>query len=168
VLWLHAWNDAMPDNLRREARARGVAGERLVFAPAMSLPEHLARHRVADLFLDTLHFNAHTTASVALWAGLPVLTCPGETFISRIGASLLAAVGLPELIARSPADYEARAYHLATHRDELAAIARKLHEHRSTFPLFDTPRFTRHLEAAYAGMWQRQRQGLPPRDIRVG
>jgi predicted O-linked N-acetylglucosamine transferase (SPINDLY family) len=168
VLWLHASNAAVPGNLRREAEARGVAGDRLVFAPGMSLPEHLARHRAADLFLDTLHFNAHTTASVALWAGLPVLTCPGETFISRVGASLLHAVGLPELVAGSPAEYEARAWHLATHPDELAAIRHRLAAHRSTFPLFDTPRFARNLESAYERMWQRQRQGLPPQDIRVG
>jgi len=168
VLWLHGSNAAVPGNLRREAEARGVSADRLVFAPGMSLPEHLARHRAADLFLDTLHFNAHTTASVALWAGLPVLTCPGDTFISRIGASLLTAIGLPELIASSPAEYEALAVHLATHRDELAAIRDSLDAQRSTFPLFDTPRFARNLESAYVRMWQRHRQGIPPRDIRVG
>ena len=167
VLWLLAGNDAVPGNLRREAIARGVSGDRIVFAPRMPLPDHLARHRLADLFLDTFYFNAHTTASVALWAGLPVLTCKGTTFVSRIGASVLTAIGLPELVAKSRAEYETLAYDLATQPDKLDAIRRKLREHRLTYPLFDTPRFARNLENAYTQMWTRSREGLPPADIHV-
>ena len=113
VLWLLEGNRFAPANLRREAEARGVAAERLVFAPRMPLPEHLARHRVADLFLDTFPVNAHTTASDALWAGCPLLTLAGQTFVSRVAGSLLRAVGLPELITTSPEDYEAMALQLA-------------------------------------------------------
>ena len=167
VLWLLAGNDAVPGNLRREAIARGVPGDRIVFAPRMPLPDHLARHRVADLFVDTFHFNAHTTASVALWAGLPVLTCTGTTFVSRIGASVLTAIGLPELVAGSPAEYETLAFDLATQPDKLDAIRRKLREHRLTYPLFDTPRFARNLENAYTQMTKLARQGLAPEDIHV-
>ena len=167
VLWLYTDNAQVPGNLRREARARGVAGDRIVFAPRMSMPLHLARHRLADLFLDTFHFNAHTTASIALWAGLPVLTCPGESFISRIGASLATAIGLPELIAASPAEYEAIAYDLATHPDRLRAIRQKLAAHRMTHPLFDTPRFTAHLEDAYTRMWRRCQDGLPAEHLQI-
>jgi predicted O-linked N-acetylglucosamine transferase (SPINDLY family) len=167
VLWLLAGNDAVSGNVRREAIARGVSGDRIVFAPRMPLPDHLARHRVADLFVDTFYFNAHTTASVALWAGLPVLTCRGRTFVSRIGASVLTAIGLAELVAGSPAEYEALAFDLATQPDKLAAIRRKLREHRMTYPLFDTPRFARNLENAYTQMWTLARQGLAPEDIHV-
>ena len=167
VLWLLAGNDAVPGNLRREAIARGVSGDRIVFAPRMPLPDHLARHRVADLFVDTFHFNAHTTASVALWAGLPVLTCRGETFVSRIGASVLTAIGLPELVTGSIPEYETLAIELATRPDKLDAIRRKLGEHRLTYPLFDTPRFARNLENAYTQMWMRARDGLAPADILV-
>lgn len=167
VLWLLAGNDAVPGNLRREAVARGVSGDRIVFAPRMPLPDHLARHRVADLFVDTFHFNAHTTASAALWAGLPVLTCRGTTFASRIGASVLTAIGLPELVAGSHAEYETLAFDLATQPDKLDAITRKLREHRLTYPLFDTPRFARNLENAYTQMRTLARQGLAPEDIHV-
>jgi predicted O-linked N-acetylglucosamine transferase (SPINDLY family) len=167
VLWLLADNDAVPANLRREAVARGVSGDRIVFAPRLPLPDHLARHRVADLFVDTFHFNAHTTASAALWAGLPVLTCRGTTFASRIGASVLSAIGLPDLVAGSHAEYETLAVDLATQPDKLGAIRRKLRENRLTYPLFDTPRFARNLENAYTQMRKLARQGLAPEDIHV-
>ena len=124
VLWLLQDNAAAVDNLRRDAEARGVAADRLVFAPRLDLDAHLARHRLADLFLDTFPVNAHTTASDALWAGLPLVTLPGETFVSRVAASLLAAVGLPELITDSLADYEALALKLATTPALLAGCAR--------------------------------------------
>jgi predicted O-linked N-acetylglucosamine transferase (SPINDLY family) len=167
VLWLVEDNGAVPENLRREAIARGVSGDRIIFAPRIALPDHMARHRAADLFLDTFNFNAHTTASAALWAGLPVLTCRGKTFAGRIGASVLTAIGLPELIAGSHAEYEALAIELARQPDKLDAIQRKLREQRSTYPLFDTPRFARNLETAYARMLNRARRGLPPEDIDV-
>jgi predicted O-linked N-acetylglucosamine transferase (SPINDLY family) len=167
VLWLLGDSANVMSNLREEAAARGVTGERLVFASRMSLPEHLARHRLADLFLDTLPYNAHTTASDALWAGLPVLTCAGETFASRVAASLLCATGLPELITTTPEVYEQMAVELAVRPGHVADIKRKLSENRLSTPLFDTARFTRHIEAAYAAMHDRHQAGLAPDHINV-
>ena len=162
VLWLLEGNAAAAGNLRREAQRHGVAPERLAFAPKINLADHLARHRLADLFLDTLPCNAHTTASDALWAGLPVLTCLGGAFAGRVAGSLLHAVGLPELVARSADEYEALALEFATTPARLAAVRETLARHRDTFPLFDTDRFRGHIEAAYATMWERHRRGLPP------
>jgi len=154
-------------NLRQEAQRRGVAPDRLVFAPRMDLPEHLARHRQADLFLDTLPCNAHTTASDALWAGLPLLTCMGGTFAGRVSASLLHAAGLPELVTASRDAYEARARKLATAPGELADIRARLERNRFTCPLFDTERFRRHIESAYSTMWERWQRGEPPASFAV-
>ena len=165
VLWLLADNAETMVNLRREAEARGIAGDRLVFAGRVPLPEHLARHRLADLFLDTLPCNAHTTASDALWAGLPVLTCLGTTFAGRVAASLLTAIGLPELITSSLDAYETLAFQLATEPERLQAIRQKLLAQRDSAPLFDTPLFTAHLEKAYLQMVERHRQGLAPQDM---
>jgi len=165
VLWLLADNEDAVANLRREALARGIASSRLVFAPRAPLPEHLARHRLADLFLDTLPCNAHTTASDALWAGLPVLTCLGATFAGRVAASLLTAVGLPELVTPDLAAYEALALQLATDAGRLAMLRQKLQAQRDSAPLFDTPRFTAHLEKAYLQMVERYRQGLAPQAL---
>lgn len=168
VLWLFEGNATAAKNLRREAAARGVNAERLVFAKRLPLlSEHLARHKLADLFLDTLPYNAHTTASDALWAGLPVLTCVGETFAGRVAASLLKAIELPELVTTTPEAYEQMAVRLATYPEQLAAIKRKLSEKRLTAPLFDTELFTRHIETAYTAMYQRHRAGLPCDDIFV-
>jgi protein O-GlcNAc transferase len=167
VLWLLASNRTAAGRLLAEAGRRGIARERLVLATQMPLADHLARHRAADLFLDTFHYNAHTTASDALWAGLPVLTCLGGAFAGRVAASLLTAIGLPELITRSHDDYEALALDLATHPERLAAIRGKLALNRTTLPLFDTPRYARHLEQAYARMHERHRAGLPPDHIVV-
>lgn len=167
VLWLLEDNAAAADNLRREAAARGVSADRIVFAERMLLPEHLARHRCADLFLDTLPYNAHTTASDALWAGLPVLTCLGETFAGRVAASLLHTIGLPDLIASTLPDYERMAIELATNPARLAAVAKRLADNRMTMPLFDTKLFTRHIEAAYIAMAARHRAGQPPQPIVV-
>ncbi len=153
VLWLLSPSDLVAKNLRREASACGIDPARLIFAPRRSLGEHLARHRLADLFLDTLPYNAHTTASDALWAGLPVLTAIGETFAGRVAASLLTAIGLPELIAPSVADYEEMAFTLATDRARLAELRAKLGHNRLTTPLFDIAGYTRHIEAAYRRMW---------------
>jgi len=167
VLWLRYDNDEACANLRQEAEQRGVAGNRLVFARRLGLSEHLARHRHAGLFLDTYPYGAHTTASHALWAGLPVLTMRGETFVSRVGGSLLNAIGLPELIVESLADYEALALRLARDPDRLTALRQKLMHARTTAPLFDTDRYVRHIESAYATMVERQRRGQPPASFDV-
>jgi len=168
VLWLLRGNASVPRNLRREAMARGVAPERLVFADRVPLADHLARHRLADLFLDTLPYNAHTTASDALWAGLPVLTCLGTTFAGRVAASLNAAIGLSDLTTRTLRDYESLAFHLATDPVMLAETKQKLARHRESHPLFDTDRFRRHLEAAYIMMWKRYQRGEPPASFTTG
>ena len=168
VLWLSQADPMMLTNLRREAERCGVSAQRLIFAP--KLPEnadHLARQRLADLFLDTLPYNAHSTTSDALWAGLPVLTCLGETFAGRVAASLLKAVGLPELITTSLDGYEALALKLAQEPALLGSIKAKLARNRDSFPLFDTARFTRHIEAAYETMWQRYQRGEPPKGFAV-
>ena len=149
VLWLWNSNPRLPANLLREAEQRGVAGSRLIFAPTADHPDHLARLKLADLALDELPYNAHTTASDALWTGLPLLTCRGTAFPGRVAASLLTAIGLPELITENLSDFEARAIALAQNKDELAALRARLEENRATAPLFDTARYTRNIEAAY-------------------
>ncbi|HLY16362.1 MAG TPA: tetratricopeptide repeat protein [Bryobacteraceae bacterium] len=155
VLWLLASNDEMVRNLQREAQARLAGGaQRLVFAPSLPNPEHLARLRMADVFLDTLPYNAHTLASDALWAGCPAITCAGETFASRVAGSLLHAVGLPELVTHSLSDYATLAAQLAHEPARLAAIRERLQTNRLSAPLFDCRRCTRHLEAAFAQMWR--------------
>jgi predicted O-linked N-acetylglucosamine transferase (SPINDLY family) len=167
VLWLVQDDEEGRNNLRREAERRGVAGARLIFAPYMQLNEYLGRFRLADLFLDTSPYNAHTTASEALWMGLPLLTRIGDTFAGRVAASVLRAAGVPELITHTPEEYEALAVRLAREPALLSAIKRKIEDNRATCPLFDTPRFTRHLEAAYLGMWQRHLRGQPPESFSV-
>jgi len=167
VLWLLQDNPAAARNLKREAERRGVAADRLVFAPRDNLDRHLARQRLADLFLDTLPYGAHTTASDALWAGVPVLTCAGDTFAGRVAASLLHAAGLPEMITYTLDDYEELALKLVRDAGTLSAITRKLRDNRETSPLFDTVRITRHLEAAYTHMWERSQRGESPEHFAV-
>lgn len=167
VLWLLAWSNAVSANLREAAAAHGVNPERLIFASRLPLDEHLARHRAADLFLDTLPYNAHTTASDALWAGLPVLTRMGQTFASRVAASLLTAAGLPELITTSAEDYEQLALRLYRDRSMLAALRGRLAANRQSCALFDTERYTRDLETLYSKMVDRHERGLPPDDLFV-
>lgn len=167
VLWLLECNPWAKANLRREAKARGIDPNRLIFAPRTSQAEHLARHRCADLFLDTSPYNAHTSTSDALWAGLPVLTRIGDTFPARVAASLLQAVGLPELITHSSKEYEQAAIRLASTPSQLAALHERLTAELPRSPLFDTPRFTRHLETAYRTMWLRHTEGLPPQSFDV-
>lgn len=167
VLWLLASDPEVAGHLRREAERCGVAGERLIFAERLPKDRHLERHRLADLFLDTRIYNAHTTASDALWAGLPVLTCMGEVFPARVAASLLQAVGLPELITHALDEYEQLAVRLATQPELLAALRAKLANLRLRTPLFDTERFARHLERAFEMMWERHVEGLPPAPLRV-
>jgi predicted O-linked N-acetylglucosamine transferase (SPINDLY family) len=167
VLWLLRDNSAAERNLRAEAQARGIAPSRLVFADRINLDAHLARHRLADLFLDTLPYNAHTTASDALWAGLPVLTCRGQGFAGRVAASLLQSIGLPELICDNLADYEALARRLATDPAVLMELRQKLARNRTTAPVFDSERYRRHIEAAYARMWEIAQAGGPPESFAV-
>jgi predicted O-linked N-acetylglucosamine transferase (SPINDLY family) len=154
VLWLFDAYPNVRDNLAREAEKRGIDPTRLVFAPRVRTPDHVARQRLADLFLDTLPYNAHTTASEALWVGLPVLTLRGATFAGRVAASLLHAIGLPELVTETLEDYEAQALRLATRPEALADLRQKLAANRATHPLFDTPRFARHIESAFRRMWE--------------
>ncbi|HVY57183.1 MAG TPA: tetratricopeptide repeat protein [Xanthobacteraceae bacterium] len=167
VLWLLNANDAAKCNLAAEAEKRGVDPKRLVFANRVDLPDHLARLKLVDLFLDTLPYNAHTTASDALWAGVPVLTCAGASFAGRVGASLLHAAGLPELVTDSLDAYERRALALARDRDSLHALRQRLIENRSSCALFDTDAFRRHIETAFEAMWRRWRRGLPPESLRI-
>jgi len=155
VLWLLQDNTGAASNLRREAVRRGVHSDRLIFAERMVMAEHLARQRVADLFLDTLPYNGHTTASDALWAGLPVLTCVGEAFASRVAASLLNAMRMPELITTTSGQYERMAVDLATDPLRLSAIRRKLAHNRLAAPLFDTRLYTKHIETAYIAICER-------------
>ena len=162
VLWLLDCNSWAKANLKNEAEKCGITASRLVFAPRVPIAEHLARHALADLFLDTLPYNAHTTTSDALWMGLPVLTCAGHTFASRVAGSLLLAAGLPELVTRTLEQYEALALELAVQPQRLAGLRDTLLQHRESLPLFDTPTFTRNLEQAYLQMWQRWQAGLPP------
>ena len=165
VLWLFEDNDYIKSNLVKEAEARGVSGDRLVFAKRIDQQDHLARHRMADLFLDTLPYNAHTTASDALWCGLPVITMIGESFPGRVAASLLNAVGLPELITNSLDEYESLAIKLATNPAELKNMRAKLEDGRLKMPLFNTAIFCHHLESAYGKAHERRLNGLPPEPI---
>ena len=167
VLWLLEDNAGAARRLKEQAQERGVDPQRLVFAQRLPLDEHLARHRLADLFLDTLPCNAHTTTSDALWAGLPVLTLLGNAFAGRVAASLLRAVGLPELVTTTPAEYEARAIELANDADQLQALRQRLQANRASSPLFNATLFARHIEAAYLAMDERQLQGLPPQAIEI-
>lgn len=168
VLWLSQANPAAMRNLRREAEARGVDATRLIFAPRLPAPEdHLARLGLADLFLDTLPYNAHTTAMDALWAGLPVLTLIGESFAGRVAASQLYAAGLPELIAETPAAYEQKAMAMAREPGALAKLKTKLAAARLHCALFDTERFTRNLESALHTMWRRVEAGAPAASFHV-
>jgi predicted O-linked N-acetylglucosamine transferase (SPINDLY family) len=165
VLWLFQDNPWAVENLKREAQNHGVDANRLIFAEKIPLSEHLARHRQADLFLDTFPYNAHTTSSDALWVGLPVLTQMGQSFASRVAASLLNAIGLPELITATPESYEALAIELAKHPEKLAAIKDKLAKNKLTTPLFDTPQFTQDLERAYIQMYERYQADLAPDNL---
>lgn len=167
VLWLFKASPVAAENLRKEAAQRGIDPNRLIFAEVMPLAEHLARHQHANLFLDTFPYNAHTTTSDALWAGLPVVTLAGESFTSRVASSLLTAVGLPELITTTEAEFEAKAIELATHPEQLAHLRSKLAEQRLNSPLFDAQRFTQKVESAYLAMYERYQEDLMPDHIYV-
>lgn len=167
VLWLLDCGDSAKANLRRAAQDRGQDADRLIFAPHLPQDEHLARHQAADLFLDTFVVNGHATASDALWAGLPVLTLPGRQFAARVGASLLSAIDMPELIASSAADYESRARDLACDTDALAALRSKLQRNRSTTALFDTTGFAAAIEQGFDMAYDRHLQGQSPAHLTV-
>lgn len=167
ILWLRDCGDAARSNLRREAQARGVDPDRLVFASSVAFDHHMARLQLADIFLDTLPYNAHATASDALWAGVPVVTCKGEAFAGRVASSLLLAAGLPELVTATLADYEALALKLARDPTALALLREKLARSKVTAPLFDTDRTRQCIEAAYRQMLERAARGEPPASFKV-
>ncbi len=162
VLWLRAAAPEAMANLRREAETRGIDPRRLVFAPHVaSMAEHLGRHTLADLYLDTSPYNAHSTATDALWAGVPVLTCAGRAFAARVAASALTAAGLPELITGDLAGYERMGLELVHNPERLTELQSRLESQRDSAPLFDTTRLCRHIEAAYSGMHSRAARGEP-------
>ncbi|HUO02147.1 MAG TPA: hypothetical protein VMU31_05165, partial [Rhizomicrobium sp.] len=167
VLWLSGTNPWAEANLRAEARKQGVDPKRIIFTERLPMAEHLARHRQADLFLDTFHYNAHSTASDALWAGLPIITVIGRGFPARVAAGVLATIGLPELVTQSAQDYERLALELAREPEKLVALKAKLAGLKVNSPLFDTERFTRHLEDGYAQAYQRYLDGNAPAHITV-
>ncbi len=167
VFWLSGTNEWAKTNLAKEAAERNVDPGRIIFTERLAMAEHLARHPLADLFLDTFHYNAHSTASDALWAGLPVITLAGQGFAARVAASLLCAIGLPELVTHSAEDYERLALELARDSQKLAALKTKLAGLKHDAPLFDTERFTRNLEDAYAQAYQRYFDGKAPAHITV-
>jgi protein O-GlcNAc transferase len=167
VLWLSANLDRGQENLRRYAQGQGVSPQRIVFAPGVSRAEHFARHRLADLFLDTLPYNAHTSANDALFAGLPLLTVLGTTFVGRVAASMLYAIGLDELVTRDLEEYEALALTLARDPVHLHAVRAKLATNRQTQPLFQIDRFRRNIEKVYDEMFGIYRRGEPPRHFDV-
>jgi predicted O-linked N-acetylglucosamine transferase (SPINDLY family) len=167
VLLIYADNETAKTNLTKEIVLRGIQPSRLIFAEQLPKLEYLARYRLADLFLDTLPYNAGTTTSDALRMGLPVLTCMGSSFVSREAASVINAINLPELITSTQEQYESVAIELATDAEKLKIIKDKLVDNLATAPLYDTPLFTRHLESAYLTMYDRCQQGLDPEHIYV-
>jgi predicted O-linked N-acetylglucosamine transferase (SPINDLY family) len=170
VLWLQGdGQEKVKENLSKEASARGVDPTRLVFAVKIeSMADHLARHRLADVFLDTLPFNAQTTAVDALWAGLPVLTCLGGAAIGRTAGSVLMALGMEELVTKDWQEYEAQAVRIGLESGYAKSLKDKLERNRQDAPLFDTARLTRNMESAYEQMHERVQQGLGPQAFEVG
>jgi protein O-GlcNAc transferase len=167
VLWLYYLNDSASANIQQELLSHGIDPARVILAPHVDQPDHLARLRLADLFLDTLPYNAHTTASDALWAGVPVLTCLGPTFVGRVAASALQAIGLPELVTNSLDEYEALALKLAGDPELLGWLRARLAQNRLSSSLFDTARLARHVESAYVTMLETWRRGEPPKAFSV-
>jgi predicted O-linked N-acetylglucosamine transferase (SPINDLY family) len=167
VLWLMEYAEATSNNLRAEAERRGVSPDRLIFARPADNEVHLARHGLAGLCLDTSPYGGHTTASDALYAGVPMVTCLGQAFSARVAASVLHAVGLPELVTDTFGEYEALALELAREEGALAVVKTRLAENIKTHPLYDTGLYCRHLEAAYETMWARYQRGEPPKSFAV-
>jgi len=166
-LWLFSRHDTVTNNLRREAENSGIGSDRLIFTGRLPKDEHLARHRLADLFLDTRIYTGHTSTSDALWAGVPVITLKGDHFASRVSASILTAMGLPELITSSLGDYQNLAIQLARQPEQLHGIRQRLINNRNTAPLFDTPRFVANLEKVFKQMWEIYCNGDTPRHLEV-
>ena len=167
VLWLIKDSDIGSHNLKKEAQKRGVEPDRIIFAEKMSNSEHLARHRLADLFIDTFPYTAHTTCSDALWSGLPVITKMGESFVSRVSASLLTAIGLPELITKTEKDYEELTFKIARDKSLLNEIKKKLNKNRAIKPLFNTKLFTKNIESAFQIMHERYHSDIPIKNIEI-
>ncbi len=167
VLWLLSGRTTAEANLRREAAARGIDPARIVFARRVPLDEHLARHRLADLFLDTLPYNAHTTASDALWGGLPIVTCCGQSFAGRVATSLLRAIGMPDLVTHDLEDYERLALRIAIEPALLQELRERLRRNRLSYPLFDADRYRRSVETAYVRMWEYWQRGEAPTSFTV-
>ena len=167
VLWLFRDRALAETNLRREAAARGIDPARLVFAARLPQADHLARHQLADLFLDTLPYNAHTTASDALWMGLPVVTCCGQSFAGRVAASLLRAIGMPDLVTSDLESYERLALRIASEPSVLLELRERLRRNRLSQPVFDTDRYRQHIEAAYMRMWENWQHGKVPESFAV-
>jgi predicted O-linked N-acetylglucosamine transferase (SPINDLY family) len=167
VLWMLAWNPHAQANLTRELQARGIGRERVFWAPKQNLAQHIARLRAADLFLDTWPCNAHTTASEALWAGVPVLTVPGPTFASRVAASLVSACGLPDLAAPDETSYVAIAAALANEPATLSGLKGHLESQRMSLPLFDSDAYVRDYESLLVRMFERAANGLPPQHLQA-
>jgi len=164
-LWLYESNSNIAKNLREEAKRRGIGPERLVFSSALPGPEYLARYRLADLFLDTFPYNAGTTASDALMVGLPVLTRSGNSFPSRMAGSILKAIGAPELVTHTIAEYESLAVELAKNSSKLKSIRQKINTNKKLAPLFDSPKTTKNIERAYQEMYKRYLNGAALENI---
>lgn len=167
ALWLLGVNPIAANNLKKQMSLFGINPERLIFASHLPIPEHLSRHKCADLFLDTFPYNAHTTASDALWAGLPVLTMLGNSFAGRVTSSLLCAIELPELITNSEEEYKSLAVELATNKQKINLIKNKLMLKKQTAPLFNTPLFTKYIEQGYVRMFENYKKKIPIDDIIV-
>lgn len=165
VLWLLVGSESARRNLRAQAQRRGVDPERIIFADHVPLADHLGRQQLADLFLDTFNYNAHTTASDALWAGVPIVTKAGRSFSARVAASIVQAMNLPELIVETAEAYEALAIRLASNPDEIRAVRSRLTSYREDSPLFDSKRFARSLEDGFDQAFARYADGLAPGDI---
>ena len=164
VLWLLEDNPVNKKNIQKEAKRRGISEDRIIFANRIENSEHLARHQLADLFLDTLPYNAHTTASDALWSGLPVLTCKGDTFQGKVASSLLNAIGLPELITNSLHEYQKLAIKIANDNN-ISDIKNKLNNNIKSTALFNTKNFTKYVEEAYIKIYEQNKKGLKPENI---
>ena len=167
VLWLLEDNPTATNNLKLEANKRNIDSKRIIFAKRMKMSDHLARHKVADLFIDTLPYNAHTTASDGLWVGVPFLTLAGDSFASRVGASMLNALGLPELITYSENEYKNKAIELATNPILLKTIKEKLEKNKISKPLFDAKLFTKNVESAYKKIYKRYNSNMPTENIEI-
>tara|TARA_B100000700_G_C14828256_1_gene753262 strand:- start:123 stop:962 length:840 start_codon:yes stop_codon:yes gene_type:complete len=167
VLWLLEENQTASSNLKKEAEKKGIKSDRIIFAKRMAQPEHLARHKLADIFVDTFPYNAHTTCSDALWSNLPVITLTGQSFASRVGASILNAIDLKELITTTEEEYENLLFKLATDKEELEKIKNKLKKNKIKKPLFDTKLYTKNLETAYTKIYEIYNSGSEVKNINI-